>query len=365
MSARPRIVFFSLEFGDWQNESKWPYNALFGLEEGLQACGIEPLVIPTPWLPRAQAICAGQRFDQVWIELVHQNVLHPGWLQWMAELAPVRVAFMPESLVYTADELAVMPGLTLRRHGIETRLRYVTHVLAVDENDVHTLNARGSLRALWWPMSVPERAVARPGCVSGPAVFPGTPYGKRQEFLAHPSLQGRLVHLAPPEAQTILPLMFDGLQAAAMRFAESGLTDWQHSFPEYIHQLRRIRRSIFDLWLAGIATGSALVNLPHMVKTYASRVYEGMAAGRPVISWDVPERPRNRALFENGSEILLFEQDSPEQVAEHIARIQQEPAFGERIARNANRKLLRRHTAEQRVHQILDWIDSGAEPVYD
>jgi hypothetical protein len=358
------VVFFLLEFSNWQDESRWPYNALFGLEEGLLAQGIEPLIIPTAWLPYAQALCANQHFDQVWIEIVHQNVLDIGWLQWLSQLAPVRVGFMGESLTYTPEELAVMPGLTLRRHGIETRLRHMTHVLAVDEKDVDMLNTRGSVRALWWPMSVPERVIAEPGCGDGPAVFPGTPYGKRQDFLAHPRLQRRLVHLDPPESQTIYPSLFEGLQAAMTRFSEGRLSDWQTSHPEYLHWLRRLRRNVFDLWIASLGTGSALVNLPHMVKTYASRVYEGMAAGRPVVSWDVPDRPRNRALFEVGSDILLFQQDSPEELAEHLAHIQADPQFATRIAANATAKIRRFHTAEARVDQILDWIESGAEPVY-
>jgi glycosyltransferase involved in cell wall biosynthesis len=195
-------------------------------------------------------------------------------------------------------------------------------------------------------------------------VFPGTPYGPRQAFLSHPSLKGLLGHLAPPEAQTMYPLLFDGLQAAATNFAASSLADWPVSMAEYMEVHRRIRRTTFGMWLEGIRLGAALVNLPHPVKTYASRVYEGMAAGRPVLSWDLPDRPRNRQMFEPGSEILLFDRDAPEQLAEHIQRIQREPEFGARLADRALKKLRRFHTAEQRVKQILSWVETGAEPVY-
>jgi spore maturation protein CgeB len=69
-------------------------------------------------------------------------------------------------------------------------------------------------------------------------------------------------------------------------------------------------------------------------------------------------------LFEDGSEILLFDKDDPEQLADHLRRLQAEPALGERIATNARRKLKRIHTVERRATQILDWTTSGILPNY-
>ena len=69
-------------------------------------------------------------------------------------------------------------------------------------------------------------------------------------------------------------------------------------------------------------------------------------------------------MFEEGKEILLFNPDCPEQLAEHIARIQREPGFAVGLAHHAQVKMRRFHTAEQRVANILDWINSGVEPAY-
>jgi spore maturation protein CgeB len=69
-------------------------------------------------------------------------------------------------------------------------------------------------------------------------------------------------------------------------------------------------------------------------------------------------------MFEPGAEILLFDRDAPEQLAEHIRRIQREPGFGAQVAERALNKVRRFHTAEQRVKQILSWVEGGTEPVY-
>lgn len=359
--SKLRVLYLLLEFATWEVACKMPYNAMFGLEEGLRAHGIEPLTVTTPWLGRLPDICNGQKFDQVWIEVVHQNVIHRGWLEWVSELAPVRVAFLPESLQYAPEELEVMPALTMRRHGIETRLRYMTHVLAVDEADAAMLDARDTLQSQWWPISVPERYVASEGSTlpGQPALFAGTPYGKRRLFFEHASLQGLLAFLNPPEKDTTLPQLFDELQAGAAAFVDGPNRAAAGPLAEYMQALRGVRQETFELWLRGLALGSAVVNLPHLVKAYAGRVYEGMAAGRPILSWDIPNRPRNRALWEDGEELLLFDGDRPEQLAEHIHRLHREPELGGRVANNALQKFRRLHTTEHRVRQILEWTDNG------
>ncbi len=88
-----------------------------------------------------------------------------------------------------------------------------------------------------------------------------------------------------------------------------------------------------------------------------------MAAGWPVISWDVP-RARTKALFTPGWEILLFDKNKPEELAAQIDRLQKDPVFARQLAENARQKILRYHTAEIRVRQIFDWIQDGKRPDY-
>ena len=107
-----------------------------------------------------------------------------------------------------------------------------------------------------------------------------------------------------------------------------------------------------------------VVNLPHAVGAYPGRVVEAMAAGRPVVTWDVPGRPRNRALFEDGAEVLLFSGTEPEALASALRRLRGDPARAAAIATNGWQKVRRAHTIERRVQQILTWTDTGEAPVF-
>jgi hypothetical protein len=369
--AKPRVLHLQLEFMTWRDARPWTYSVGMGLEEGLTDCGVRFLTIPSPWVSRAKEILAGQRFDQIWVEAVHQNSFDDdgGW-DWLASLAPVRVGLIGESLTYTSDDQALWPELwphLSRRQGlVSKRLEYLTHAVVTDERDAESLNASGSLAAMWWPQAVPKRYIqpAPPPPPGAPGLFAGTAYGQRQAFLNHPALRGLLAKFVSPEDRGIYPGLFEALHLAVLGFLQNNLPDWQRSFPEYLEVLRRARRALFGQFLEGFHAGCAVVNLPHLVKAYAGRVVEGMAAGRPIVSWDLPDRPHNRALFADGEEILLFDRHQPEQLADHLRRLQADPALGQRIAENARRKIKRFHTVERRVAQILDWTTRGVEPVY-
>ena len=107
-----------------------------------------------------------------------------------------------------------------------------------------------------------------------------------------------------------------------------------------------------------------MINFPSFGKIYTGRVYEGMAAGRPVITVKLDDRPLLETFFEDGKDILLYPKDNPSRLAEQIKRILREPEFGQRLAMKARDKLLRFHTTEKRVCQILDWVATGQEPCY-
>jgi glycosyltransferase involved in cell wall biosynthesis len=361
-----RILHLQVEFNTWAQARPWSYAAGLGLDEGLSAAGVEFLTLTTPWLGRAPEIVAGHQFDQVWMEVVHQSAAPKALFEWIAGLAPVRVGFLGESLRYAEAERAiwpeVFPQLAEREVRVESRLPYLTHAVTVDEADAQDLTARG-LPSMWWPQAVPARFIRTQTPPPGHrAIIGGTPYGKRQEILQHPALQGLLSRPGSAEDQSLLPALFDGLQQAAMGFVQQGLKSWQRSLLAYMTTLREIRQNAFELYLDALQTGCAVVNLPHLVKGYAGRVVEGMAAGRPVVSWDLPHRPMNRALFEDGREILLFDPEQPRQLAEHLERIMRDTTFATRIADAARWKLQTFHTVEHRVAQILAWSAAGVEP---
>ena len=318
----------------WERARSWSYITQLGLEEGFQANGVEYLTIPAiqefpssapeSWLRYARDLCSGKHFDQVWLEIVHSN-LDETFLEWLATVAPIRIGIIPESLTYYPDEYEFVPHLKKRKELIESRYPYLTHVLAGDERDAEDINARYLTRGFWWPAAIPERFIFEKSeaIPTGHAIFCGAIYGNRAACFEHPDLKGLLSLKISPENSTEYPKLFDKLNKTYSCLLKSGLSVTEETLSTYLSLLRSIRQDAFRLYLEGYRCGSAVVNLPHFVKSYAGRVVEGMAAGRPVVSWEIPDRPRNKMLFEDGMEILLYPKDDASVLASHIRRIRE------------------------------------------
>ncbi|MBM3465472.1 MAG: glycosyltransferase family 1 protein [Armatimonadetes bacterium] len=316
-------------------------------------------------------------------------------MQWLEELAPVRVGIVPESMRYSKEDHKISTQLGELRPSTCQKLPHLTHVLVADEADVEDLRRdHPGLRYLWWPMPAPARFSLEPRLPSpnAPALFIGNVYGERLKLLERPDFARVLHRLRPPEDGTLYPGLFDALhEALEAHFAPPGVSrrtlteiafpflkrfrvrrlfkggareDARETLRAYLQVLRLTRRGIYRSMLRAQRQGSAVVNLPHYVHTYAGRVIEGISAGCPIISWRIPNRPRNEALFEDGKEILLYERTQPLQLVEQIERVRRDPGAALKIARQAQAKFQRFHTTEARVGQILHWLDSGAEPSY-
>jgi len=360
-----RILYLSLEFSRWRRARQWSYATNLGLEEGLLACGVQVLTITTPWFSRAQEICAKKKFDQVWIEIVH-NDLEETFLEWVASLSPIRIGMITESLTYSSDVHEKEPTLEERKHKVERRLKYMTHALVCDEKDVGYLKTSSRVLAMWWTPAVPKRFIKRQRKLASLpyGIFIGSVYGERSKIIQNPELKELMIHQQSPEHGTPYPFFFDKMHGALYHFLKSRLPGTKLLFLFYLHFLRAIRQRCFSLWLEALQNGCAVICLPHYVKTYTGRVVEGMAAHMPVITPDIPDRPRNRALFEDGVEILLYPENDPIYLANHIRRILSDPGFSQRIVEKACRKINNFHTCEKRVQQILNWVETGEEPVY-
>ena len=374
-SAKPRALLIQLEFETWATARPWTYSAAFGVQEGLLANGVEcvtvpaiaenPCASPTSWVYHAKQALAGQHFDQVWLWLIH-TPLDQAILEWVAELAPVRVGVLMESLRYDAEDYAWAPQLKHRQGQLEAQLPYLTHVLAPDEQDAAELNRHGSANALWWPPMVPERFIIHPSGspTQSQAVFHGTPYGRRRDWVSHSHLTGRLHCVKAAQPQTKNQRLFDQLQQTAAQYLREGHAVTEAAIHEYVQALQQIRLAEFTEWMAHLLQWPAIVNLPSLAKFYGGRVIEAMAAGRPVISWSIPDHPKNLSLFEPEREILLFQQDDPGGLAQHIDRILHDRPFANALAQQAQNKIRLYHTAERRLQGTLEWIRTGQLPDY-
>lgn len=212
----------------------------------------------------------------------------------------------------------------------------------------------------------PKRFISKSSApLSAPyATFCGALYGERKTWMNNSDLKKLLIRQHSPEDQTPYPRHFNLLNLTHYLFMKTNLPISPARFKKYMDSLRSIRQKCFALWLESMRSGCAVVNLPHRVKTYAGRVVEAMAAGVPVISWEIPDRPKNKALFENGREILLFSKDNPDELIQNVNKIITSAEFAGSLAKNAQEKILRYHTVEKRVEQILKWILYQETPQY-
>lgn len=372
--VKPRILLVQLEFGTWDRARAWSYLGNFSVEDGLRANGCECVTIPalcdipdtspSSWLHHAKDLLAGQCFDQVWVWLVH-NRYSEAFLGWLTGLAPVRVGLIMESLRYSDEDCRRWPHLRERAGLAERQVSYMTHVLTADEHDAEMFNQAGLVQALFWPSAVPSRFITT--TIQQPsrreAAFYGELYGERKAWLAMPGLKDLLIHPPPAEAATEFPLLFNALHQQMAERLQSGWRPHPAALTEYVGLWRRLREAIFVNWLASLKPWSAIVNLPSLFQSYAGRVVEAMAAGRPVISWKIPDRLRTQDLFKAGREILLYPRDRPVVLEQHVKRIARDADFARNIAEAASAELLRSHTAEARARQWLDWIETGQPPV--
>jgi hypothetical protein len=365
MYSKLRVLLLLTEFPFWRAARHLSYSAQLGIEDGLRANGVNCFTVTSPWFPEIAESLVQQRFDQLWL-VGRPDVFDEASVERMAGVAPVRLAMLADSLEYSDEEYRISPTLREREPTIEKRLQWMTHVLSCDERDVETINVRGVKPALWWPQAVPERFISDdgPGPSRDTAVFYGACYGRRREWLRRSDLKRLLSHPKSPESGTIYPLLFNALHLrflGPLRFIFGGR---KSGLDAYLARLRHIRMHCFENWLAALQTGRAVVNLPHLVKTYAGRVVEGMAAGRAVISWEIPDRPCNKALFEDGKEILLFPNDDPDRLAAQLERLFRDDDLSRRLVGNARKTIRQFHTSEIRVRQILDWLTDGRMPRY-
>ena len=370
-----KILYIQHDMLVWASARQWSYTTHMAYVDGLRACGHEVLVILTSCWDWSRRAVGDQHFDQVWVnDVTHILGQRPAQeapppltqhdFAWLASLAPVRVGIVMETLHYAPSDYAEVPELARRVPLMQQAvLPHVTHFCVVDETDVRHVQNMGA-QAVWTPCHVPQRffrsSAPQPHT---PAVFIGSAYQRRVKYLNHPRLRELLAFRTSGEHATALPGIFDQLNNGARRQMLSQPYR-QSEHERFVQSVGKVRATLFDLYLDGLVGHMATVNLPSFVKTYAGRVIESMAVGQPVVSWRIPEHPQTARLFEEGVQILLFDNDDPDELAHCLQRLRSEPALAARLGAQAQANAAAHHTTEHRVAQILDWIERGVVPRY-
>ena len=228
------ILFVQHELFTWQRAKMWGYTWHLGLEEGFRANQVEFTTLITSWMPFAKEICAGKRYDQVWInDITHAfepggcggHQLHEKDLEWLAGLAPVRLGFLMESLEYTPEEHASNPGLAYARTVLEKTGRYMTHIMTPDEKDFPFIRALHAKPVVVMYLSDPRTIHSQKhyGPPQLKPVFRGTAYGERARWLELPEVKDLINNEPSADNFSNLPGLFDNLQNLARERISSGL----------------------------------------------------------------------------------------------------------------------------------------------
>ncbi len=355
-----------LEYPHWHDACKWGFGANVGMEFGFRGNDVEYAVLPAMhrysgkfnfWIDHARELIGDIKFDQVWLEVVHSHI-EDDVLDFITSLAPVRLGFVFESLELLPEEWANNPNACkIREEIIQKRLPMLTHMVNTDETDAARLNSQNGLQARPIPPGfvVPREFI----CQHPPpprldfGLFFGTLYGERKQWVENPKLASVLRYSnQSPELNTPYPAAWDDLHRQVQVIFEHGAYQAE-MLDSYLDAVRTIRIESFKFWLEGLRLGAAVVNLPQWGRAYASRIIEGMAAGRPVISRAMENRPYAASVFEDGKEILLYR--SEDELIEQINKVLKDPEFARQIATNARRKIEQTHTAEGYVAELLRW----------
>lgn len=369
--AEKKILFIHLDFLTWKSARTWSFSSNLAMVDALRQLGHDVTVIPAihnisprypaSWLYRIKEICSQVAFDQVWIELVHLDP-EESFLDFLAATIPVRVALLPESLEYDDTDYAMSPSLRQRRMLVERKLRFMTHALAVDEQDADLLNKIGVVKSLWKPEAVPARFVSDPhGERLNQIVFMGNDSGVRRRWLEFPSLAKLIMRRPSPDDAAPLPQLFNAVNGLVSCCLDDGRPYRPEQLSAYLDALYTIRLESYSNWMKSLREVGAVVNLPGATKAYGNRVFESMAAGCAVFSWRIAGRNAQEKLFDK-DKIILFDADNPQNLIDITGKTTPEQL--REIGRAAQREISRAHTTEIRMQQVLTWIDTGLTPDY-
>ena len=358
MNKHYNVLYLCLEFEKWNIARPWTFQANLGLEDGFSKNNLTYLTITTPWLSNVKELCKDFTFDQVWIEIVHQNPKLE-ILEWIEKIAPIRIGLIFESLSYYDDDSVNSIILKERKQRVLSKVKYLTNLISVDEKDVIFFNQELQTPAFWWPSCMPERFIENHKYSSKKipkAVFSGTIYGKRTALLSSITGENMVVLQTSPDKNNLYHILFDLIHIITSKILIFWKWDISFFHSVYMKLLRYTREKNYKIYLNSISKYSVVLNLPSLVKAYPGRVTEAMSVGSVVISNIIEDRSQNLSLFKDQVEIILFSSENPEEFSTSIKNIIGNQILRENISKNAFENLKNNHTIEKRIYQVVKWL---------
>jgi hypothetical protein len=353
------ILYIPLEFERYYSAKKMTYPVGVGLVEGF-VDKVDFTVVPTfygsgMWLEYLQQITMGQKYDQVFLEVVHSN-MNPAILDFISSLAPVRVGFVIESLTIHSDEYENnLQGTKNREDNLAMKLPYLTHLVVVDERDVNYAKIPTTFEVASVPESMIDVNLNKKANISDKVIFYGTLYGERAKWV---NVLGERALINPQEGleeKGGIPQQYESVVRSAFDNMNGKETIPIGYYKRFCDDWMRIRKIMYSNWMNILweIEGYGVLNPPHRTSVLSSRVIESMAAGKVIYS----PRMFNGAdfLFTNGKNILYYE--SIEELVDLINSISQEDKYN--IAQNAINIILEKYTTEKMIGRVLKFIEEN------
>lgn len=366
MAKHKNILFLITDshLASWSEGAASGYAIFYGIKEGLEANGHSCDVILPAWVPYLGKLFPRSQYDQVWF--YGPTMLDETTLASLSERVSTRVCFVTESLYVNPVELKLNPvGTKQKTEGIERAIKYATHLIVADEHEIAVAKTLQK-PCLWFDAEQIVCTRHQPETMSWEkvkrkAIFSGTPYGKRREYLQHPDLRDLIETPLPREIFTRIPALYDQTKALERHYlANPGLIEAE-SYSQIVSNYILTRDAVARMVIDKIRNYACYAALPNLTTKHNLGVAKSIIAGRPVILRYIEDRPLTNAFYKAGEDALYYQEDNIQELATGIRALSNDLALADHMVNCARDKLFKHNTLERFVWRALKWIDTGID----
>lgn len=366
MFEHKKILFLITDshLASWSEGAASGYAIFYGMKEGLEANGHSCDVILPAWVQHLDKLFSAQKYDQLWF--YGPTTLDETTLASLAERISTRVCFVTESLYVNPVELELNPvGTKKKTEGIERAIKYATHLIVADEHEIAVANTLQK-PCLWFDAEQivctrhqPEEMGWKQ--VKRKAIFSGTPYGKRREYLQHPDLRDLIETPLPREIFTRIPALFDQTKALERHYLENPALIESESYSQIVSNYILTRDAVARMVIDKIRNYACYAALPNLTTKHNLGVAKSIMAGRPVILRYIEGRPLTNAFYKAGEEAVYYQEDNIQALAAAIQILSNDLSLADHMVNSAREKLYKHNTLERFVWRALKWVDTGID----